>query len=297
MDLNIKRKTMKTILKYSTTILIVLAIATACSRKEKYTDIPEQQAFFSYTADSYVVTFTNLSKVTGTYNWDFGDGTTSTEQNPVHNYGKKGKYLVTLTVTGSTTVEASTVMLLDKTSKIRLDDGTLSDWDNITKNVVISGPDGIGVKKGKFDYDANYIYIYIEQASTIADGTIFSLFIDNDTTLSTGFQLGAFPGIGAESYFEGQVATPDPWFDPYKYSGDGINWSWDLVQAGEFYKVGHYEESGGLLKYELAISRTKIQGLTNEAVRLAIIVMDNTWSDFGFMPDKNTSGFLLMMNE
>jgi PKD repeat protein len=297
MDQKTNRKAMKTIFKYIALILAMLAVTTACSKKEKYTDIPEQQAYFSYTADSYVVTFTNESKVTGTYNWDFGDGTTSTEANPVHNFGKKGKYLVTLTVTGSTTVEASTVMLLDKTSKVKLDDGTLSDWDNITKNVVISGPDGMGVKKGKFDYDANYVYIYMEQSSTIADGTIFSLFIDNDTTGSTGFILGAFPGVGAESYFEGQIPTPEPWFDTYKYSGDGSNWAWDYVQAGEFYKVGHYEESGGLLKYEMAISRTKIPGLTSEAIRLAIIVMDSSWSDFGYMPDKNTSGYMLMMNE
>jgi len=277
--------------------VFLAALIFGCSKKAEMTDIPEQQAFFKYTADSYVVTFTNLSKVTGSYHWDFGDGTTSTEQNPVHNYGKKGKYVVTLTVSGGTTEQATTVMLLDKTSKVKLDDGTVADWDNITKNVVISGADGMGVKKGKFDYDANYIYFYIEQASTIADGTIFSLFIDNDTTLGTGFVLGAFPGVGAESYFEGQVATTEPWFDSYKYIGEGPDWLWDYVQAGEFYKVGYFEESDGLLKYEIAISRTLIPGLTNEAVRLAIIVMDSGWSDFGFMPDKNTSGYLLMMNE
>ena len=289
---------MRTIFKYSLMGIFLAAIALGCSKRAEITDIPEQQAFFSYQADSYVVTFTNESKVTGTYLWNFGDGATSTDANPVHNFGAKGKYVVTLTVTnGGNAVEATTVMLLDKTSKVKLDDGTLADWDLITKNVVISGPDGMGVKKGKFDYDANFIYIYIEQASTIADGTIFSMFIDNDTTASTGFILGAFPGIGPESYFEGQVATTDPWLDPYKYSGTGPDWAWDLVQAGEFYKVGHFEESGGLLKYELAISRTKIEGLTNEAVRLAIIVMDSSWSDFGYMPDKNTSGYLLMMNE
>lgn len=289
---------MRTIFKYSLMSILLAAIAFGCSKKAEIADIPEQQAFFSYTADSYVVTFKNESKVTGTYHWDFGDGATSTEANPVHNFGVKGKYVVTLTVTsGSTAVEATTVMLLDKTSKVKLDDGTLSDWDLITKNVVISGVDGMGVKKGKFDYDANYIYIYIEQASTIADGTIFSMFIDNDTTATTGFILGAFPGVGAESYFEGQVALAEPWLDTYDYGGEGPDWLWNVAQAGEFYKVGHYEESGGLLKYELAISRTKIPGLTSEAVRLAIIIMDSGWSDFGYMPDKNTGGYMLMMNE
>jgi PKD repeat protein len=289
---------MRTIIFKTIWFAIVAVIVAGCAKSLDYPDIPEKQAFFSYEANSYVVNFTNESTVQGTYLWNFGDGATSTEENPTHDFGQKGKYLVTLTVTsGGSTVEVSTVMLLDKTTTIKLDDASVADWDAITKNVVISGPDGMGVKKGKFDYDANYIYIYIEQASTIADGTIFSLFIDTDSTQSTGFILGAFPGVGAEKYFEGQVATTEPWFDTYNYSGDGSNWAWDYVQAGEFYKVGHIEESGGLLKYELAISRTKIPGLTNEAVRLGIIVMDSGWSDFGFMPDKNTSGYLLMMNE
>lgn len=32
------------------------------------------------------------------YRWDFGDGTTSTDKNPKHNYSKRGSYPVTLTV-------------------------------------------------------------------------------------------------------------------------------------------------------------------------------------------------------
>ncbi|HLK09809.1 MAG TPA: PKD domain-containing protein [Candidatus Binatia bacterium] len=33
------------------------------------------------------------------FKWDFGDGQTSTEQNPVHTYDKVGEYTATLTVT------------------------------------------------------------------------------------------------------------------------------------------------------------------------------------------------------
>jgi PKD repeat protein len=294
----LKQKTMRTFINKIILFVLPAMLVVSCAKPLDYPNETEQAAFFSYTADSYVVTFTNESKNTGTYHWDFGDGATSNDENPVHNYVHKGKFLVTLTVTGEgTTANASTVMLLDKTSNVKLNDGTLDDWDNITKNVVISGPEGQGVKLGKFDYDANYIYIYLEQESTIADGTIFSIFMDTDTTLSTGFQLGAFPGVGAELYMEGQIPTPEPWLDPYTYSGDGTNWAWDYFQANDYYKPGFYEESGGLLRYELGISRTKLPGLTNEAVRIAIIVMDSGWSDFGYMTDKGTSGFLLMMNE
>jgi PKD repeat protein len=34
------------------------------------------------------------------WKWDFGDGTTSTEQNPQHRYEKPGEYVVVLYVEG-----------------------------------------------------------------------------------------------------------------------------------------------------------------------------------------------------
>jgi PKD repeat protein len=49
------------------------------------------------------VTFTNLTNTNGAavsgYEWDFGDGSTSTEEDPVHVYTDWGTYTVTLTVT------------------------------------------------------------------------------------------------------------------------------------------------------------------------------------------------------
>ena len=44
------------------------------------------------------VKFTDLSKNATSWNWDFGDGTTSTLQNPQHIYSTAGNYTVTLSV-------------------------------------------------------------------------------------------------------------------------------------------------------------------------------------------------------
>ena len=45
------------------------------------------------------ITFTNLSSEEYTnVSWDFGDGNTSNEENPVHTYSRRGEYDVTLTV-------------------------------------------------------------------------------------------------------------------------------------------------------------------------------------------------------
>ena len=82
---------------------------TGCTRSEIRTDIvsvSSSRALFA--ANPRVgcppldVNFTNFS--TGnqlTYLWDFGDGTTSTAQLPVHTYTTSGTFTVTLTVTDS----------------------------------------------------------------------------------------------------------------------------------------------------------------------------------------------------
>ncbi|MEJ7599196.1 MAG: S8 family serine peptidase [Kofleriaceae bacterium] len=63
-------------------------------------------ASFTYTGTALTFQFTDTSSDGGCsggavvgWAWDFGDGTTSTEQNPTHTYAAAGTYTVTLTVT------------------------------------------------------------------------------------------------------------------------------------------------------------------------------------------------------
>lgn len=48
-----------------------------------------------------LITFTNLSEYADSYSWDFGDGSTSTDENPTHSYSEGGVFTVQLTATGS----------------------------------------------------------------------------------------------------------------------------------------------------------------------------------------------------
>ncbi len=56
---------------------------------------------FSLANAGLVVTFTNTSQFCDSYSWDFGDGETSTEENPVHTYAADGFYNISLSGTNS----------------------------------------------------------------------------------------------------------------------------------------------------------------------------------------------------
>ncbi len=80
---------------------------------------PGCQAYFTYTCPAvgnYTVDFTDLSEGNPTsWFWSFGDGTSSTIQNPVHVFGSTGIYNVCLTITGNncTSVFCKNVSVID----------------------------------------------------------------------------------------------------------------------------------------------------------------------------------------
>ncbi|MDB4163520.1 PKD domain-containing protein, partial [Saprospiraceae bacterium] len=71
-------------------------------------EIDDPSSDFTFTVDAGVVTFTNQSSNADTYNWDFGDGNTSTESDPIHTYTSEGTYNVTLTATNDCGIATST---------------------------------------------------------------------------------------------------------------------------------------------------------------------------------------------
>lgn len=59
-------------------------------------------AFFNYSANSLELQFNDASVAASSWAWDFGDGNSSTDQNPQHVYGSAGTYTVSLVVNGNT---------------------------------------------------------------------------------------------------------------------------------------------------------------------------------------------------
>lgn len=109
------------------------------------------------------VAFRNLSLNATSYLWDFGDGNTSTLENPMHTYITGGNFTVTLTATGAgmadsyqqpitikrTPVGFTVNSVLIKQFPNKKPDG--SSWDS-------DGPPDIYIAIGKNTDSSNYIY-------------------------------------------------------------------------------------------------------------------------------------------
>lgn len=265
--------------------LLIAAAFTGCSDDDKVT--PDADLFFETSINGNDVTFTNKTTGAVSYKWDFGDGTTSDEESPVHTYPGKGKYVPTLyaTTTNGKVTEGSTVLYIAKTSPVKLDDNSLADWDNVTDYEVTSGAAEKYFRRAKFDYDASYVYVYLEVNSAAANGDIYDFYMDTDNNAGTGLLTGTFPEGGYDVLLEGAVL--DDWFDAFYHKGAQNEFSFDLSSATEFYSVGTQVQEGGVLKFELRLSRSKLKGLAaTTGMRIGIQATKNDWSaTLGNMPD------------
>ncbi len=89
------KKTTQSMIRFTAIATLTLAMFS-CG--EDPVPAPTVQLFSS--VDGYVVAFTATATNTDSYAWEFGDGTVSTEQNPVHTYDQSGTYTAKVTVTG-----------------------------------------------------------------------------------------------------------------------------------------------------------------------------------------------------
>lgn len=91
------------IIKHALIISLGVMLCYSCKKSEEKANT---NASFSSDRSSYYLTepvsFKNTSTNASSYQWDFGDNTTSTEANPSHSYQSSGIYTVKLNSGGST---------------------------------------------------------------------------------------------------------------------------------------------------------------------------------------------------
>lgn len=139
-------------------------------------------ADFSFIASGLQVDFTDLSNDAdndiSNWQWQFGDGITSTLQNPSHTYTANGEYLVSLTVTDSTgladtiektvsVVQSSITLVLHRAVRARTGstvvdlrwNGATDEVDIYRAGVLINTVGNTGSYRDRFNsQDANVLY-------------------------------------------------------------------------------------------------------------------------------------------
>ncbi len=91
---------MKQLIKNTKIIwLFIMAISFIGCNDDDDVNLPKIVASFAHTIneDTGAVSFLNLSENADSYSWDFGDGTSSTEINPIRSF-PTGTYTIVLTV-------------------------------------------------------------------------------------------------------------------------------------------------------------------------------------------------------
>ncbi len=294
---------MKNIIIKTLSISLFLAILFSCEKKEDIESIANTDVLFSYETDNYHVDFTNESTISGTYLWDFGDGSTATDENPSHDYAHKGEYYVTLTVTTSDGNEKSiwTKLKVDKSSDIDLNDNSFADWANIAPAYTPNPEHESGiVQEFKYDYDSDYIYMYLKvDTPSPTDYQIFDMLIDidPDATPPTGFAYNIWPLFGGgeilieNGFSADRVGNEDYFMDFATYDPSGTDWDtqwiYDENNTSGAQIDGTYLVNGSIIEIEFAISRTNIPGLVGkDQIKIAAWTSNPDWDENGWIPGK-----------
>jgi len=109
------------------------------------------------------------------WEWDFGDGTTSNEQNPVHSYDSAGEYNVSLTVTNDCGRSATS------TQCIKVGGGNM---EHIV-DVNIANCDEETIKVPEVCATKSYKFVGAVTGNPIVGGTAELLTADGSTVLQT----------------------------------------------------------------------------------------------------------------
>jgi hypothetical protein len=274
-------KTLKKTQLYIAAFLMVFSIS--CSKEGKYNLEETPPLDFRSHYDGLTVSFANATVGATDISWNFGDNSPAMSGDSVaHKYTAIGNYVITMngTYKGKPYI-FHTVLRVDKPSVINLEDGTFDDWKGVTyPDFLLSGKGAVDT--AKVDYDANYVYIYVEFDS-IAENAgiidhIFGVYMDVDNAVSTGFSMKE---MGVDYACEGNLYGGG-WFAPSMVDLVNGDPGWPFVGFDNAYaiKPGFLTKEGNTIKMEIGISR-EVYKINSDAMSFSMSIMNADWSDVG----------------
>ena len=294
---------------YSALIFGLLIMVSSCKTEE---NVPAPSADFTFEVSGTTVTFTNTSTNGSTYEWDFGDGETSTEESPTHDYGKFAGFVVELTATNDSGSNKKSVAV-QVVAQITID-GDFSDWESIPVASAINADNDFELKavtELKVTSDLTNIYVYVKGTNDL--GGFVSMYINSDGDTTTGWanKEHVFDSNGAKtSTMAGadyEIDLGGPWPSDGSFSYEIWNWVEDAanVDRAEWFFEG--DDNGGDDKlvlpmksgneYEFAIVRAKFPGGLADVITFKFVDVDISnnsgvdWVETGTLPN-NFEGYV-----
>ena len=270
---------MKKISIFLAAFALMVGSQTACVRLGDLDLEPIPDISFTYECSGLTYTFTSADA--NDVRWNIVGETEGTGDTFTYTFKKPGMYWVSMSgLYKSEQQTVSTKILVAKASPVKLDDGTLDDWDAVTyPDFMLYGNDGESY--GKFDYDANYLYfmfVLTEQEMFNIDEAIWNLRLDSDDNSQTGYSSKS---LGCEWYYEGNCCGSEPWDDWY-VGGEDLEWT-DAVK--EVMGTRGTTDDGKFF-FELGISR-KTFGVKTPVVAFFTKFYNADWDDAVAFKDKD----------
>lgn len=228
-------------LKYTLLLLIAALSLNSCKKDDDFPVPPASTVpKFSYTVDNEsfapaTVVFTNESIVpenagSATFIWNFGDGTSSEEENPTHVYEEPGAYIVNLVVVTSLSLEvkqkSQTIVIKDPNqtgTQVFFTDGSVvysalaSELIDVPVFSQLTGPSMQGSYGMTVDTVNNQLYISDYGANGIyrcnLDGSDFVVFrsnIDSPDALAIDYQENEIYWDTSDGVQKADMTLDDP---------------------------------------------------------------------------------------
>ena len=200
-----------------------------------------------------LVQFANLSAgEVNSFAWDFGDGSTSTEENPSYTYAAVGTYSVALSVTGPTGTDTETksdyIQIISP--DVVIAGFTVSDTFGVAPKTISFSNTSVGTISGyEWHFDDGDTSFVENPSHTFQSAGVYLVKlivsgITNNDTLITQIELVS-PGVGIVS-IEDVSADQGGWvyvnFHASGYDGEQVNRS--EVYGIERYEIDHWVNVG-----------------------------------------------------